>query len=446
VARFLLAWELGEGLGHTVPLGLVGAALLARGHELHLVLRDLSTARAGLGALADAPGVTLWQAPVWTAPLLGLPPPAGLNELLFRAGYYTDPARLLGLAQGWAALLRAIAPDVLVADHAPTALLAARALAPAGWPAPWAGAGGAPLRRALATISFFVPPALAPLPALPDGRQADPRRLAEAESIVLACCNAVLAALAPPGAPAQPLAAVHELFAAELCLVPTWPAFDAYAAGPAGREGVTYLGPLAPPSHGLPPQWPEPAGLEAAPRLFAYLKGNYPAIDAVLQALARAPARTLAWVPGLTGAQRQRFDGARLRLATAPLALDAVLAQADALLGHGGAATTYAALATGVPQLLLPMQAEQQVQAQRVAALAGGRWLALDAAAGRIGAELQSLLQGREPRQRAQAFAATCPPPPEGGVAAFAAGLLEALAAGRAAPAPRPSDTPPPDG
>jgi hypothetical protein len=32
MARFLLAWELGEGLGHTLPLGLIGAALRAGGH------------------------------------------------------------------------------------------------------------------------------------------------------------------------------------------------------------------------------------------------------------------------------------------------------------------------------------------------------------------------------------------------------------------------------
>jgi UDP:flavonoid glycosyltransferase YjiC (YdhE family) len=325
---------------------------------------------------------------------------------------------------------------VLVADHAPTALLAARVIAPEGQPAPWAGNGGAPLRRALATVSFFVPPTQAPLPALPDGRQADPRGLAEAEAIVLRCCNAVQAALAAAGSQVQALTAVHELFGADLRLVPTWPEFDAYAREPGGRDGVTYLGPLQPPSHGLPPQWPEPAGLENAPRLFAYLKGNYPTIDAVLQALTRAPARTLAWVPGLSTAQRQRFDGGRLRLATAPLALDAVLAQADALLGHGGAATTFAALAAGVPQLLLPMHAEQRVQALRTAAHAGGRWLAQDAAAGRIGAELQSLLQGRDPRRRAQDFAGTRPPPPPGGAAAFAADRLEALAGGRLDAAP----------
>ena len=68
MARFLLAWELGGGMGHVVPLAQVAEPLVQRGHEVHFVLRDLSAARAGLGALASAPRVRLWQAPVWQMP------------------------------------------------------------------------------------------------------------------------------------------------------------------------------------------------------------------------------------------------------------------------------------------------------------------------------------------------------------------------------------------
>ena len=59
MSHFLFTWEIGSGLGHTVPLALVAGPLLARGHEVHFALRDLSSARVALGTLADAPNVRL---------------------------------------------------------------------------------------------------------------------------------------------------------------------------------------------------------------------------------------------------------------------------------------------------------------------------------------------------------------------------------------------------
>lgn len=195
MARFLLAWELGGGMGHVMRLAPIAHALHAQGHALHLVLRDLSGADAALGDLASSPRVTLWQAPMWLPQLRGLPAPAVYAELLFRAGYL-DATRLLSLVRAWQALLDAIAPDLLLADHAPTALLAAR-------------------------------------------------------------------------------------------------------------------------DHGLPALWPEGDGEP----LFAYLKADYPAIDAVLQQLAAAPCRTLAHVPGLDAAQRLRHTSAQLRFSDAAVSM-----------------------------------------------------------------------------------------------------------------------------
>ena len=128
MACFLLAWELGGGMGHVVPLAQVAEPLVQRGHEVHFVLRDLAVARAGLGALASAPRVRLWQAPVWQMPYQAPQPSVSYAELLFHAGYL-DAGRLQGLVQGWQSLLDAIAPDLLLADHAPTALQVASARA-----------------------------------------------------------------------------------------------------------------------------------------------------------------------------------------------------------------------------------------------------------------------------------------------------------------------------
>ncbi|MFG5408062.1 hypothetical protein ABXN37_07975 [Piscinibacter sakaiensis] len=127
MARLLLAWELGGGLGHAQALTALADALLRRGHAVDLAWKDLSVAGAVLGERLRHPRLRLWPAPVWTATLANMPEPANHAELLFRAG-----------------------PALLVADHAPTALLAAR---------------GQPLRRLLFGNGFCIPPAEGPWPA-----------------------------------------------------------------------------------------------------------------------------------------------------------------------------------------------------------------------------------------------------------------------------------------
>ncbi|MDP1650653.1 MAG: glycosyltransferase [Rubrivivax sp.] len=381
MARFLLAWELGGGMGHMVPLVQVAQSLLQRGHEVHFVLRDLSGARSALGALAASPQVHLWQAPVWLLPYQAAQPSASYAELLFHAGYL-DAERLRALVQGWQSLLDVIQPDLLLADHAPTALLAAR---------------GRPLRRALIGSGFFLPPATQPLPSFREWERTDAQRLAYTEARVLATCNAVLAADGR-----TPLAALHQLVAADEHFLLTWPELDHYSPGRQGRPGAHYWGPLPAPEQGAPALWSQ--GPE--PPLFAYLKGDYASLETVLQQLARAPCRTLAHVSGLTAAQRQRHAGARLRFSEGSVAMDSAMAQAHAVLCHAGAGTICTALQAGLPLLLLPMQVEQLLLARRVQATGAGEVLIGADIAGRLLSTLARVLGDASLRQRAQALAA----------------------------------------
>ena len=403
MARFLLAWELGGGMGHVMRLAPIAHALHAQGHALHLVLRDLSGADAALGDLAASPRVTLWQAPMWLPQLRGLPAPAVYAELLFRAGYL-DAVRLLALVRAWQALLDAIAPDLLLADHAPTALLAAR---------------GRPLRRAVLCNGFFLPPAVQPMPPFREWERNDTARLAQSEARALVTCNAVMAATGGP-----PLSALHDLLAADAQFLLTWPELDHYGAGPQGRPGGHYWGALAARDHGLPALWPEGDGEP----LFAYLKADYPAIDAVLQQLAAAPSRTLAHVPGLDAAQRLRHTSAQLRFSDAAVSMVSAMAQARAVLCHAGAGSVAAALQAGLPLLMLPTQAEQMLSARRVAACGAGQWLLQADAGPRLLPVLARVLGDPALRQRTQALAARHPPARDGNVALRVAERCIALA------------------
>ena len=79
-----------------------------------------------------------------------------------------------------------------------------------------------------------------------------------------------------------------------------------------------------------------------------------------------------------------------------------VMPHAAAMVAHGGAGTTLAALAAGVPLVLLPLSADQPINARRVAELGAG--LALDGGAAcvpRLAAAVARVLE--EPRYRAAA-------------------------------------------
>ena len=119
MARVLLCWELGGNFGHLARLLALAVALRERGHEPVFAVRDLSDTETVFGALR----FTLLQAPVWNAHVQGLPVSVGYAETLLQFGYY-DADSLTGIVRGWRSLLDLLRPDLVVFDHAPTALLA----------------------------------------------------------------------------------------------------------------------------------------------------------------------------------------------------------------------------------------------------------------------------------------------------------------------------------
>lgn len=328
MARILYAWELGGDLGHistALPLLL---ALRARGHEVAVALKDLSQAQAVLGQH----GIAMLQAPVWLEPPKNLPdPPLSYAEILLRFGYL-EATGLHGLVNGWQTLYRALQPQLLIADHAPTALLAAR---------------GLPLATAMFGTGFCSPPRVTPMPNMRPWLTVQEARLAEREARALASANGVLAALS-----AAPLTALADLFrGVGTDLLATFPELDHYPE----RGDARYFGPVLSPPQGILPQWPEGEGK----KVFAYLKPAYGRLQAVLDELAQSPCRALVYCSGVTPALLSRYDSPRFRFSAAPFDMDAAARECDAAICHSGHGTTSALLLAGRPLLLLPMQLEQ---------------------------------------------------------------------------------------
>ena len=384
MARFLLAWELGGGLGHLVPLARLAEALLQRGHVVDLVLKDLSLSHGVLGPWADSASLRLWQASCWLPVADGLAEPASHADLLLRAGF-VEGASLSGLVRAWRQLYATCRPEVLIADHAPTALLAARDQG---------------MRRSLFGNGFFVPPPGRPMPAFRDWEEVPRPRIEAAEARVVAACNDALARCGD----ATPIDRLSMLFDVDEVFLLGWPELDHLAPWRGGSPPRSW-GPVLLPG-GDVSDWPwiETDG----PRVVAYLQAAHPAIDAVLQTLRGGPWQAVLYLAGVSPERASSLGSARLQIATRPIDLRAALARADLML-VGGTGTAYQALAQGVPTVLLPMHGEQLLFARRVVAAGAGVMLWPGEVAAGLGRALQAVGTGGGFRRAAQALAARHP-------------------------------------
>jgi UDP:flavonoid glycosyltransferase YjiC (YdhE family) len=371
MAHIHLCWELGGGLGHAGRLKMLAQALLARGHQVSLSLRDLMHTNALLADL-DVPKL---QAPVWLHQAVGLPsPPGSLAEILLHCGYL-EPAALRGMVAGWRAMFELLRPDLVVADFAPTAILAARVMG---------------LRSASMGNGFYSPPPGRPLPPL---RGAPAERLAASEARVLRTANALLAG--------RPLQHAVELLLGDLPLLCTWPELDHY--GRADADAVHWFGPsFLPDAGGTMPPWPQGAGR----KVFAYLKAGHPSHAAVLRALAEEGCHTLVYMPEVAGGAPAPVTSPLLHYLSGPVALSQALAEVDLCVSHAGEATLAQSLLAGVPLLMLPSHAEQFMTARRVALSGAGYNAALMTPSSDWRGALRQVLDDGRYRQAARAVAA----------------------------------------
>ncbi len=338
--RVLLCCEAGQGRGHVTTLATVARALapvarsqaiLAQTDHGDILERVCDRVDRGMG-LAPVPGAPPSPALTWAGWL--------------RVRGFGDADDLRRRFDWWALAMQSIRPALVVADFAPTALLAARA-------------------RGIATVAtgaaFGLPPAtLARFPDLltpaqdalhgtvrPDAPPPD-------EAAMCATINAVLGPLGLP-----PLAHLAEVYAADLSLprgVAWWDPYDGLRDRPLllpveqlpllqarrGAEVVIYF------STG---ELDDPATREALQRLphDAVLVGTEPSPD---------QARDLARNP-------------RLRLARGLLPQAEMVRRARVIICAGQAGTLSLAVLAGIPVLALPQQHEQLSNALRAAAHLG---------------------------------------------------------------------------
>ena len=197
-------------------------------------------------------------------------------DILYNVGF-GDPAELAVLVDAWGTLIDFVAPDLIVFDHSPTALLAAR---------------GSKACRVVLGNSFSSPPDCSPFPDLQPWLPSDPRTLYRTEEVVLENVNRVLRRRGQ-----GTLERLGQLYGqVDEVVLTTLAEFDHYP----NRVHPHYRGPWMPEGGELP-AWPGGSG----EKVFAYLK-VFPVLPQLLGLLAQAACACVVHIEGITaGFERQ---------------------------------------------------------------------------------------------------------------------------------------------
>jgi UDP:flavonoid glycosyltransferase YjiC (YdhE family) len=375
VARLAFGWELGGEFGHAMSCAGLARSMALRGHAISFIFRELRQ----LALLPETAGYDLFRAPVLAKEGLGMAAPSSLAEIMLGCGY-ADAEWLTAALREWLRLLGEWKPDLLVADYAPTALLAARVMG---------------LKRVSLSISFAVPPPLSPLPPFRFDRPPPPERVAAADAQVLATVNRALSAVG-----AAPLGALHEQFQSDEDFILTFPELDAYGNRPTAR----YWGPRYRDDAGISVHWPAGRG----PRVLVYLKRELPQMDALIDLLAASPCRVIAYIPDLELERARRLKGALRIVSDKPVRFSPLLSECDLFVSQAGSAATGTVLA-GVPQLMFPVHYEQYLSAIRIAQLGAGIALLPAATAAEVAKAWNLMMTQRGYRDGARAYAKRYP-------------------------------------
>jgi UDP:flavonoid glycosyltransferase YjiC (YdhE family) len=342
------------------------------GHEVHWIV----TQPAVVGEFLAGEGFNWLAAP--TLPEVTRPgPPLTYADILLRFGY-AEPRALFGLVGCWREAMRLTGAKLVLADHAPTALLAARTM---------------DLPVMLFSNGFTAPPRRSPLPNMRPWTPVPEQTLGQLDRAALSSINAVLAR--HDCAQMQHLAELFDV--AEEALV-TFPELDHYP----DRGPARYWGSLPSAGAGRPVEWPAGGGK----RMFAYLRPECVHHEALLTALHAFGQPTAIYFPGISPAFQTRFAAPHIRFLDQPADMEQMTREADIGITYSSLATTTAFLLAGKPLLLLPWHLEQYMVARRVEEMGAGRLVNPEQPPGDLRGVLADLIDNPAWRTNAEAFAA----------------------------------------
>lgn len=372
MSRIVFAWELGTGYGYVSQFLPFARELKKNGHEVLLVLRELHH----LYRIIDNRGIPVLQAPLWLPTVQGLPePPLNFAEMMLRFGYH-DAQGLAGVVSAWRALLMLYQADLLVASHAPTALLAARSMG---------------IKAATLGTGFHLPHG-SPTPNMRPWVYVPPERLESSDGIVLKTINTILQSCAKP-----PMTSLADWFDVEENFLCTFPEIDHFSP----RKDVQYRGVAYDGEMGRNVPWPIGKGK----KVLVYLSANHRDLVPLVNALKSLKLHALVFALGVPDNQRKELASDNIVISADPIHLDGALEQCDLAICHAGHGTTARMLLAGVPVVLFASHLEQYLLARRVAEMGAGQVVNLEEPAPDFVALINDMLVQPEYKEKALVFA-----------------------------------------
>lgn len=371
MARVLIAWELGEAFGHLVRCLNLAEALTKRGHAVVLTLKNVRLPSSQI-CLPDA---LVLQAPLISRRRSRSPiKPINYAGLLHHCGF-SDPSDLAARLVAWQGIFSLAKPEVVIGDHAPTALLAAEI----------SGISHLAIGNA-----FAIPPTEAPWPSIRPWESISISALALAETH-----------LDEITAGAQKLLGytrtvrVRELFGRH-DVFDTFSELDHYGE----RRGGRYIGPIVCAPKVQVAHWQN----KTSTKILAYIRPEVPGFKHIIAALARVDAEVICVVPGLAPVVAREAVTNRLRISLEPVELPSLLSSTNLSISYGNCGFSTQSLLAGVPLLMSPIHVEQGLFARRVERIKAGRLLTGQATVDRVHEDLVDLLHTPGYRQAAEMF------------------------------------------
>lgn len=322
----LLAWELGGGFGHATNLHRIAGRLRSHGVRTVAIAR-LVEAMAPYRDVFDE----IENAPVWPIHEPAAAPElprysATLNDILSAAGL-ADSEAVQRILSAWDGILARIRPDLVVADYAPLASLAARR------------------RISLVVVGngFTVPPH--EMPRFPLLHRLSPPAFDETRT--LATVNAAAATLG-----FSQLDRLPQLFSGDACLAQCPRLLDPF--------DTQRVSPVDGPVFDEPPI---PCATHAE-QVFVHLSSDGTEWPSLHKALVPVAKRLRVHAPLWPKSELDQLAAAGARIDIKPQPLASTLASSRLVIHHGGSGVAAQALAASVPQLVLSRHIEQDLNGE----------------------------------------------------------------------------------
>lgn len=346
--RVVFAFELGGNTGHLVRSVPIIRSLIADGAKVVPIVSDAKIARlifgpAGIRFLTARPALIR----------------AADNRLIINhadslmdAGYDNDDS-LDAIVSEWMAIIDAIEPDLVIADYAPSALLACRIM---NTPSISIGNG------------FDQPPAKGDLPLFPllMGLNRDPvfaekvaKKGAEISIDVQKRINRILNKYS-----AKPIEMVSQAFLGDKRIITSFKELG-FWDNPSGEFVRT--GPIGSSVDGECVEW---GCQNDAPRIFCYLSAHVDETYKVIDELRRMKVDAICVI---RGDDPRLVDSEGVRIFNRNVNIDSLLQDANLVITYGGSGMVSLSLANGVPVLSIPSYIEQGVTAVRASNLNYGK-------------------------------------------------------------------------